>query len=239
VNPYGKRPHVRHLCRIGINAFFFEKFFVTSENLLRYKNSKAIKSQIKIRTKENNYKEFIMVDNINNSQAAAQAAGTESTQAAKDKYGFDMITSVELMFAKLQNDLAVENREYAKSRIEGIKAKQAEQKEISNAIVALRGLLDGKTKDDDKITVSLDLANRINKWTPEGSSSLISFGEVTKAKADAAIASLQSIQETKGSDIQQDMIFVQDFMSKVASYSQGAISAISKSGDTLTSIARG
>ena len=177
-----------------------------------------------------------MVDNVSNNQAAAQTAATES---AKDKYGLDMITSVELMFAKLQNDLAVENREYAKSRIEGIKAKQAEQKEISNAIVALRGLLDGKTKDDDEITISSDLANRINKWTPEGSSSLISFGEVTKAKADAAIASLQSIQETKGSDIQQDMIFVQDFMSKVASYSQGAISAIGKSGDTLTSIARG
>ena len=112
-----------------------------------------------------------MVENVSNGQATAQ---TEATQETKDKYGFDMITSVELMFAKLQNDLAVENREYAKSRIEGIKAKQAEQKEISNAIVALRGLLDGKTKDDDEITISSDLANRINKWTPEGSSSLIS-----------------------------------------------------------------
>ncbi|MBQ3683264.1 MAG: hypothetical protein II922_09325, partial [Succinimonas sp.] len=63
--------------------------------------------------------------------------------------------------------------------------------------------------------------------------------KTTKADIDACIASLQGIQETKGSDIQQDMIFVQDFMSKVSSYSQGAISAISKSGDTLTSIARG
>uniref|UniRef100_UPI00386E64D9 hypothetical protein n=1 Tax=Succinimonas sp. TaxID=1936151 RepID=UPI00386E64D9 len=66
-----------------------------------------------------------MIDNVNNSQTTAQ---TEATQDTKDKYGFDMITSVELMFAKLQNDLAVENREYAKSRIEGIKAKQKDQK---------------------------------------------------------------------------------------------------------------
>ena len=177
-----------------------------------------------------------MVDNVSNNQAAAQTAGTES---AKDKYGFDMITSVELMFAKLQNDLAVENREYAKSRIEGIKAKQAEQKAISDLIVSLRGVIDGKTKDDDKVTIEADLANRINEWTPANSKNLISSGKVTKASVDACIASLQSIQETKGSDIQQDMIFVQDFMSKVSSYSQGAISAISKSGDTLTSIARG
>uniref|UniRef100_UPI00386F2059 hypothetical protein n=1 Tax=Succinimonas sp. TaxID=1936151 RepID=UPI00386F2059 len=40
------------------------------------------------------------------------------------------ITSVELMFAKLQNDLAIENREYAKDRIDAIKQKQQESKEI-------------------------------------------------------------------------------------------------------------
>jgi hypothetical protein len=176
-----------------------------------------------------------MVDNINNSQATAQ---TEATQDTKDKYGFDMITSVELMFAKLQNDLAVENREYAKSRIEGIKAKQKDQKDISDCIVALRGYIKGVTDGGKEITVDSEWVDKINKWTPEGSSSLIS-AKTTKADIDACIANLQGIQETKGSDIQQDMIFVQDFMSKVSSYSQGAISAISKSGDTLTSIARG
>ncbi len=176
-----------------------------------------------------------MVDNVSNGQATAQ---TQATEGAKDKYGFDMITSVELMFAKLQNDLAVENREYAKSRIEGIKAKQKDQKDISDCIVALRNQIKGITEGDKKVTIDPNLVNKINKWTPEGSSSMISC-LATKADVDACIASLQSIQETKGSDIQQDMIFVQDFMSKVSSYSQGAISAISKSGDTLTSIARG
>ena len=176
-----------------------------------------------------------MVDNVSNGQATSQ---TQATQDTKDKYGFDMITSVELMFAKLQNDLAVENREYAKSRIEGIKAKQKDQKDISDCIVALRGYIKGVTEGDKEITVDSKWVDKINKWTPEGSSSL-SSAKTTKADIDASIASLQGIQETKGSDIQQDMIFVQDFMSKVSSYSQGAISAISKSGDTLTSIARG
>ena len=195
---------------------------------------RAMKSQTQIRTKEIT-QEFIMVDNVNSNQATAQ---TEGAQNLNDKYGFDMITSVELMFAKLQNDLAVENREYAKSRIEGIKAKQKDQKDISDCIVALRGYIKGVTEGDKEITVDSKWVDKINKWTPEGSSSLIS-AKTTKADIDACIASLQGIQETKGSDIQQDMIFVQDFMSKVSSYSQGAISAISKSGDTLTSIARG
>ena len=169
---------------------------------------------------------------------ATQAAQTEQTGQTKDKHGFDMITSVELMFAKLQNDLAVENREYAKSRIEGIKAKQKEQKEISDLIVALRGKISDVEKDTAEVEIDISAAD-INKWADKGTIITLKDGKCTKAAVNAAIASLQSIQETKGSDIQQDMIFVQDFMSKVSSYSQGAISAISKSGDTLTSIARG
>ena len=94
-------------------------------------------------------------------------------------------------------------------------------------------------KDDTKVKVDIS-ADEINKWANKGTIiSLDKDGKCTKAAINAAIASLQSVQETKGSDIQQDMIFVQDFMSKVSSYSQGAISAISKSGDVLTSIARG
>ena len=180
-----------------------------------------------------------MVDFNPNATQATQADQTEQTGKTKDKYGFEMISSVELMFAKLQNDLAVENREYAKSRIEGIKAKQKEQKEISDLIVALRGKISNVDKDSDKVKIDISAAD-INKWADKGTIiSLDKDGKCTKAAVNAAIASLQSIQETKGSDIQQDMIFVQDFMSKVSSYSQGAISAISKSGDVLTSIARG
>ena len=165
--------------------------------------------------------------------------GASQTENASGKSGFDMITSVELMFAKLQNDLAVENREYAKSRIEGIKAKQEDQKKISDLIVALRGKIANVDKDDTKVKVDIS-AGEINKWANKGTIiSLDKDGKCTKAAINAAIASLQSVQETKGSDIQQDMIFVQDFMSKVSSYSQGAISAISKSGDVLTAIARG
>jgi hypothetical protein len=235
------------------------------------------------------------------------------------------ITSVELMFAKLQNDLAIENREYAKDRIDAIKQKQQESKEISNVIVALRTAC-GNLKDTDNIDKSkiedfnkvIDMCNKygIKVDVPQSYTHAIEclqksiddahggnirvanipdISDVRKAIADSGanyntkhypnytnistrdllgvksigwrdvstadvqevldnfkkagpitvgtakniIESLQNIQETIGSDTQQQMIFVQDFMSKVSSYSQGAISAISKSGDTLTSVARG
>ena len=169
----------------------------------------------------------------------ASAAQANQTFETNDRYGAEVITSVELMFARLQNELAVENREYAKDRIEGIKARQKYQKDISDLIVALRGKIANVDKDDTRVKIDIS-ASEINKWADKGT--IISpdkNGKCTKAAINAAIASLQSIQETKGSDIQQDMIFVQDFMSKVSSYSQGAISAISKSGDVLTAIARG
>ena len=236
------------------------------------------------------------------------------------------ITSVELMFAKLQNDLAIENREYAKDRIDAIKQKQQESKEISNVIVALRTAC-GNLKDTDNIDKSkiedfnkvIDMCNKygIKVDVPQSYTHAIEclqksiddahggnirvanipdIKDVRKAIADSGanyntkhypnytnistrdllgvksigwrdvstadvqevldnlkkagpamtvsaakdiIQSLQDIQGTIGSDTQQQMIFVQDFMSKVSSYSQGAMSAISKSGDTTTAIARG
>ncbi len=57
-----------------------------------------------------------------------------------------MITSVELMFAKLQSDLAEENHEHAKTRIDGIKDRQADQKALSDLIVALRSKIDVMTR---------------------------------------------------------------------------------------------
>ncbi len=58
------------------------------------------------------------------------------------------------------------------------------------------------------------------------------------ADLNLTITSLQNMQETIGSDVQQEMLLIQDMMSKVSSYTQGAASAINKSGDTLNAILR-
>lgn len=51
--------------------------------------------------------------------------------------------------------------------------------------------------------------------------------------------SMQSLQDTCGSDIQQKMIYVQDYIGQYNSYMQGANAAINTSNQTLTALARG
>ena len=53
------------------------------------------------------------------------------------------------------------------------------------------------------------------------------------------ISNLESSQEELGSDIQQKMVFVQDYMGQYNSYMQGASSAISEYSNVLSTIARG
>lgn len=53
------------------------------------------------------------------------------------------------------------------------------------------------------------------------------------------IASLEATQEEIGTDIQQEMVFIQDYMGQYNSYTQGASSAISEANDTLKTVARG
>ena len=65
---------------------------------------------------------------------------------------------------------------------------------------------------------------------------LPSSGKLTSERLDTVIASLESSQEEVGSDIQQTMVFIQDYMGQYNSYTQGASSAISKASDTLSSI---
>ncbi|WP_286035890.1 hypothetical protein, partial [Succinatimonas hippei] len=53
------------------------------------------------------------------------------------------------------------------------------------------------------------------------------------------ISNLESSQEELGTDIQQQMVFVQDYIGQYNSYMQGASSAISTANETLKSLARG
>ena len=60
-----------------------------------------------------------------------------------------------------------------------------------------------------------------------------------KDEWDVAIQSLQAHQETLGTDVQTEMVYVQDFMGQYNSFTQGANSAIQSAMQTLTNVARG
>ncbi len=56
---------------------------------------------------------------------------------------------------------------------------------------------------------------------------------------DVAITALESRLEQLGTDTQQQMVYIQDYMGQYNSYLQGANTQISNSNQTLTSLARG
>ena len=56
---------------------------------------------------------------------------------------------------------------------------------------------------------------------------------------DVAITSLESRLEELGTNTQQEMVYIQDYMGQYNSYLQGANTQIANSNQTLTSLARG
>jgi ABC-type phosphate transport system auxiliary subunit len=60
----------------------------------------------------------------------------------------------------------------------------------------------------------------------------------SKGEWDVNIASLQAKLDSLGTDTQQKMVFVQDFMGQYNSYLQGANSVIQQSNQTLGELAR-
>lgn len=144
------------------------------------------------------------------------------------------IGDIQLEFAKLQMDLANVNKDDAMGRIKSIKSQQQKTAELVDLINKLRDIASSKTKDDDKVNIPSDLANKAAEFGVS-----ISSGDVTVASAKAAIQSLEAKKDTIGSDVQQEMVMIQDAMGKYSAYTNGATSQISKYSDTLTSVARG
>ncbi len=177
-----------------------------------------------------------MIDGINNQNSQVDAS------SASGRFGPSVFntTSIELVFAQLQMELSKDNKELAREKINQIKADQEIQKKFTDYVVQLRNCINGK-KDDDEVkdTKLAALIVDMNGFLSKNGFDPISLSAIPKVKdANLAIQSLQNMQETVGSSVQQEMLLIQDMMSKVSSYSQGAASAVNKAGDTLTAILR-
>ena len=176
-----------------------------------------------------------MIDGVN-----GQNSQIDSTSAVgRLNSGGFQTSSIELVFAQLQMELSKDNKEVAREKINQIKADQAIQKKFTDLVVKLRNHANGKKDDEDVADGKAleKLHGEINSFLKANGFDTISL--TTKVKdVNLAIQSLQNMQETVGSSVQQEMLLIQDLLSKVSSYSQGAASAISKAGDTLTAILR-
>ena len=146
-------------------------------------------------------------------------------------------SSVQLLFAQLQLKLSQANKDKALEKMDVIKKNQDLAKETADWIAKARDL-QNQAKNKGCINMPEDMKQFFKdhglKWDTTNNDD-----SHNKDEWDYNIKSLANFQEQIGTDTQQLMVFIQDFMGQYNSYLTGANSAIREANQTLASIARG
>ncbi len=166
-------------------------------------------------------------------------------------------SSLQLMFAKLQLELSETAKSQALERMESISEQQEEQKLVSSLLnEARQSQADAKagvSAGSESVTYSNGKAEKNTKNCTLMSKEMVDYMDKnglaydktgndynhSEEEWDVAIASLEARLEELGTDTQQQMVYIQDYMGQYNSYLQGANTQISNSNQTLTSLARG
>ena len=150
--------------------------------------------------------------------------------------------SLQLMFAKLQLTLAESAKSSAMNYMQDIQKTQEEQKLVAKMLQEARQLQvnagfdsSGCSRMPAEMAAYMDKNGlAYEKSDGKGGYDLI----ISKADWEIGIKSLQARSEALGTDTQQKMVFVQDFMGQYNSYLQGSNSVIQQSNQTLAELAR-
>lgn len=187
-------------------------------------------------------------------------------------------SSLQLMFAKLQLELAETAKAQAMDKMDAIAGAQDEQKLVSRLLNEARDKKANTTEAAESSTVTYkNVAKRDGngKIMRDGNGEIIREDRtetIQKGKKwsamsqemvdyvdehdlamdntlndhlqreeqwDVLITSLESRLEELGTNTQQEMVYIQDYMGQYNSYLQGANTQISNSNQTLTSLAKG
>ncbi|MBQ9407242.1 MAG: USH1C-binding protein 1 [Desulfovibrio sp.] len=147
--------------------------------------------------------------------------------------------SPQLALAMLMLNLADTNKKAAMDGIKEIETQQAEKKAIADLLNQAR---DYKSSDATKTAGDPPYTSSDFNKAVEGMGFSIpneTDNDKNNAAWDKVIAQLQTKMDSTGADIQTKMVQLQDMMGQYNSYTSGANSAIAKSNDILSSLARG
>jgi hypothetical protein len=149
--------------------------------------------------------------------------------------------SIQFRFAKLQLVLAELNKKQATDRIDEITKTQDEAKKCAAMIQDAR-FVQGK---GGYCSDALYPNNRTYYEKCKAIKDFMEKNDLTYTATDSTkpwddiLTDLKSLQERIGADVQQKMVFVQDYMGQYNAYLTGASTAIQQANQTLQTIARG
>ncbi len=147
-------------------------------------------------------------------------------------------SSIQEMFAKLQQELADTAKQDALNKMQEIERIQAEKKLAAGFLNAARECRSAAASTERETEMPSDMVEYMKAngiaYSDAGGDLLL-----TSREWETAIVSLEGYLDGLGSNIQQEMIYLQDYMGQYNSYLQGANTAISNAEQTLSEIARG
>ncbi|MDR2113385.1 MAG: hypothetical protein LBQ62_09845 [Candidatus Accumulibacter sp.] len=146
-------------------------------------------------------------------------------------------SSLQLLFAKFQLALSESAKQSATGYINDMQKTQEEQKHVAALLNEARQQQANAKTTSTATPMSADMLDYMNAnnlaYDRTGNDTIH-----LKEEWDVAIKSLQARSEALGTDTQQKMVFVNDFMGQYNSYLQGANSAIQQSNQTLAQLAK-
>lgn len=146
--------------------------------------------------------------------------------------------SLQRMYAQLQMQMAAGAKDKAMSMMGEIQDAQKEQQEVSALLNQAREAQLTADNDDKCTAMSKEMIAYMDKnglaYDKAGKDHLHD-----KDEWNSVIASLEGKLESIGTDTQQKMVFIQDYMGQYNSYLQGASSQLTSGNETLKALARG
>lgn len=145
--------------------------------------------------------------------------------------------SVQIMFHKLQQQQAQLCKDQAQKYLEGIQNQQNMEKQHAELINQLREF--SNTIDKEPLQLPDEIKQKLIDLDICSEADDTLTKKLTKEDVDSLIAKVELIQENVGANIQQNIVYIQDFIGQYNSYIKDSASAIAASTDGLTSTARG
>ena len=146
------------------------------------------------------------------------------------------------MFAKLQLDMAETVKSQAMDRMDQIAKTQEEQKQAAGYLNEARQAQANARNGADSGEGTSEMSVEMKQYMDNNGLAYDKTGDdssMTANEWDTTINSLEDHLEKLGTETQQQMVYVQDFIGQYNSYLQGANTQISNSQQTLTSLSRG